>query len=45
MATDFTPVAQKAAGRRLVGIGDRKSTNRHWARSCDDEFIYYDRLV
>jgi hypothetical protein len=44
--SDFMPVAQKikAAGRRLVGIGDRKSTNRHWARSCD-EFIYYDRLV
>jgi hypothetical protein len=44
--SDFMPVAQKikAAGRRLVGIGDRKATNRHWAKSCD-EFIYYDRLV
>ncbi|WP_240538518.1 NYN domain-containing protein [Rhodoferax sp. PAMC 29310] len=44
--SDFMPVAQKvkAAGRRLIGIGDRKSTNRHWAKSCD-EFIYYDRLV
>jgi hypothetical protein len=44
--SDFMPLAQKikAAGRRLMGIGDRKSTNRHWARSCD-EFIYYDRLV
>ena len=44
--SDFMPLAQKikAAGRRLIGIGDRKATNRHWARSCD-EFIYYDRLV
>ncbi len=44
--SDFMPLAQKikATGRRLIGIGDRKATNRHWARSCD-EFIYYDRLV
>ena len=44
--SDFMPLAQKikAAGRRLIGIGDRKATNRHWAKSCD-EFIYYDRLV
>ena len=44
--SDFMPLAHKmkAAGRRLIGIGDRKATNRHWARSCD-EFIYYDRLV
>lgn len=40
------PVAQKikAAGRTLVGIGNRKNTNKHWAKSCH-EFRYYDTLV
>ena len=44
--SDFMPVAQKikAAGRTLVGVGTRKSTNRHWAKSCH-EFRYYDNLV
>lgn len=44
--SDFMPVAQKikAAGRTLVGIGNRKNTNRHWAKSCH-EFRYYDSLV
>ncbi len=44
--SDFMPVAQKvkAAGRRLIGIGTRRSTNRHWAKSCH-EFRYYDSLV
>lgn len=44
--SDFMPVAQKikAAGRTLVGIGNRKNTNRHWAKSCH-EFRYYDTLV
>ncbi|MEF7613333.1 NYN domain-containing protein [Aquincola sp. MAHUQ-54] len=44
--SDYMPVAQKikAAGRRLVGIGTRRSTNRHWAKSCH-EFRYYDSLV
>lgn len=44
--SDFMPVAQKikAAGRTLVGVGTRRSTNRHWARSCHD-FRYYDSLV
>lgn len=44
--SDFMPVAQKikAAGRKLVGIGARKSTNRHWARSCH-EFRYYESLT
>lgn len=44
--SDFMPLAQKmkASGRRVIGMGERKATNRHWARSCD-EFIYYDRLV
>ena len=40
------PVAQKikAAGRTLVGVGTRRSTNRHWAKSCHD-FRYYESLV
>ena len=44
--SDFMALSQKvkAAGRRLVGIGARKNTNRHWARSCH-EFHYYESLV
>ena len=44
--SDFMPVAQKirATGRRLVGVGTRKNTNRHWAVSCH-EFRYYDELA
>jgi uncharacterized LabA/DUF88 family protein len=44
--SDFMPVSQKikAAGRTLVGVGTRKATNRHWARSCH-EFRYYENLV
>ncbi len=44
--SDFMPVSQKikAAGRTLIGIGARKSTNRHWAKSCH-EFRYYENLV
>jgi len=44
--SDFTPLAQKvrAAGRTLVGVGARKSTNRHWASSCD-AFHYYEDLT
>jgi hypothetical protein len=44
--SDFMPVAQKikAAGRTLVGVGTRRSTNRHWAKSCHD-FRYYESLV
>jgi uncharacterized LabA/DUF88 family protein len=44
--SDFTPLAQtvRAAGRRLVGVGVRQSTNRHWARNCH-EFRYYDNLA
>ncbi len=40
------PVAQKikAAGRTLIGIGNRKNTNKHWAKSCH-EFRCYDSLV
>jgi hypothetical protein len=44
--SDFMPVAQKikAAGRTLIGVGTRKNTNRHWAKSCH-EFRYYENLV
>jgi len=44
--SDFMPVAQKikAAGRTLVGVGTKPSTNRHWAKSCHD-FRYYESLV
>lgn len=44
--SDFMPVAQKikAAGRTLIGIGTRRNTNRHWAKSCH-EFRFYEGLV
>ena len=44
--SDFIPLAQKvkAAGRDLIGVGCRQSTNRHWANSCS-EFKYYEALV
>lgn len=44
--SDFMPVSQKikAAGRTLIGVGARNSTNRHWAKSCH-EFRYYENLV
>ena len=44
--SDFMPVSQKikAAGRTLIGVGTRKATNRHWARSCH-EFRYYENLL
>jgi hypothetical protein len=44
--SDFMPVAQKikAAGRTLIGIGTRRNTNKHWAKSCH-EFRYYDSLI
>lgn len=44
--SDFMPLAQKvkAAGRYLVGLGTQRSTNPHWAASCD-EFRWYDSLV
>ncbi len=44
--SDFMPVAQKikALGRTLIGIGTRKATNRHWAKSCH-EFRYYEHFV
>ena len=44
--SDFMPVSQKvkAAGRSVIGVGGRNSTNRHWAKSCH-EFRYYENLV
>lgn len=44
--SDFMPVAQKikARGRTLIGVGTRKNTNKHWAKSCH-EFRYYENLV
>ena len=44
--SDFMPVAQKikAAGRTLIGVGTRKNTNKHWAKSCH-EFRYYDSFI
>lgn len=44
--SDFMPIAQKikAAGRTLVGIGAKRSTNKHWAKSCH-EFRYYENLI
>ena len=43
--SDFMPLAQKirAAGRKVVGVGDRRSTGRHWAASCN-AFHYYETL-
>lgn len=40
--SDFMPLAQKirAAGRRVVGVGDRRSTSRHWAASCHEVRFY-----
>jgi uncharacterized LabA/DUF88 family protein len=44
--SDFIPLAQKikAAGKDLVGIGCKGSTNQHWANSCSD-FKYYESFV
>jgi uncharacterized LabA/DUF88 family protein len=44
--SDFTPLAQKlkAAGRTVVGVGTRNTTNRHWASACH-AFHYYESLV
>lgn len=44
--SDFIPLAQKikTAGKELIGVGCKGSTNRHWANSCS-EFKYYESLV
>jgi hypothetical protein len=44
--SDFMPLSQKikAAGRTLIGVGTRRATNRHWAKSCH-EFRYYENLL
>lgn len=44
--SDYMPLSYKvkAAGRTLVGIGRRRGTNQHWARSCH-EFKFYEGLL
>jgi hypothetical protein len=44
--SDFIPLAQKikTAGKEMIGVGCRGSTNRHWANSCS-EFKYYESLM
>ncbi len=44
--SDYIALAQKikASGRRIVGLGARKTTNAHWAGSCD-AFHYYEDVV
>lgn len=44
--SDYMPLSYKvkAAGRTLVGIGSRRTTNQHWARSCH-EFKFYESLI
>ena len=44
--SDFIPLSQKikALGRAVIGVGARKATNAHWARSCS-EFRYYESLM
>lgn len=44
--SDFLPLSQKvkAAGRKLIGVGTRAATNRHWASSCH-EFRYYEDII
>ena len=45
-ASDFLPAAQKinAVGRTLIGICNRRNTNKHWAKSRH-QFRDYDSLV
>jgi uncharacterized LabA/DUF88 family protein len=44
--SDFIPLAQKikTAGKEMIGVGCRASTNQHWANSCS-EFKYYESLM
>lgn len=44
--SDFIPLAQKikTAGKELVGVGCKATTNQHWANSCS-EFKYYEALT
>ena len=44
--SDYMPLSYKvkAAGRTLVGIGSRRGTNQHWARSCH-QFSFYEALL
>lgn len=44
--SDFIPLAQKAkaAGRIVIGIGCKGTTNKYWANTCN-EFKYYESLI
>ena len=44
--SDYMPIAQKikASGRRVIGLGGRKTTNPHWAASCHG-FHFYEDLI
>jgi uncharacterized LabA/DUF88 family protein len=44
--SDYMPLAQKvkALGRRIVGLGARKTTNAHWSTSCHG-FHFYEDLI
>jgi uncharacterized protein (TIGR00288 family) len=44
--SDFIPLAQKikAAGKDLIGVGCKGTTNQHWANSCS-EFKYYETFA
>ena len=44
--SDYMPLSQKikAAGRKVIGLGARATTNGHWASSCHG-FHYYEDLV
>lgn len=44
--SDFIPLAQKikTAGKEMIGVGCKGSTNQHWANSCS-EFKYYESLM
>jgi uncharacterized LabA/DUF88 family protein len=44
--SDFIPLAQKikAAGKDLIGVGCKMTTNQHWANSCSD-FKYYETFA
>jgi uncharacterized LabA/DUF88 family protein len=44
--SDYMALAQKikANGKRVVGLGERSTTNVHWAASCHD-FHFYEDLI
>jgi uncharacterized protein (TIGR00288 family) len=44
--SDYMAIAQKikALGRRVVGLGARKTTNAHWVTSCHEFHFYEDAI-